>query len=205
MSKQEETFNINDELIDEKMSAPPKSDKIKFTIAILAATTLIAATSVLLIGHFKFNWFQSETYKIDATINREVYQANFFSENKKINTAFTFSNGNHEEKDIIITTNFAVYLTKKKKIAKDYLNTASLIILNSYMESEDGNTELTSFNIFEEATLKELEANADGSKYPISVFSFYNNGTIKEIKLPNNMDKYNADSIVELMEMSFQN
>ena len=59
MSKQEETYNINDELIDEKVVAPVKSNKIKYTIAILAATTLIAATSVLLIGHFKFNWFQS--------------------------------------------------------------------------------------------------------------------------------------------------
>ena len=199
MSKQEETYNINDELIDEKVVAPVKSNKIKYTIAILAATTLIAATSVLLIGHFKFNWFQSETYKLDAKINRAIYQANYFTENKKINAAFTFSNGNHEEKDATVSTDFVVYLTKREKTSNDYLNTASLIILNSQVQSEEKTDELTSFNIFEESTLKELEANPDGSKYPMAVFSFYENGSIKEIKLPNNMDKYNAESIIELI------
>ena len=169
MSKQEETYNINDELIDKKVVAPVKSNKIKYTIAILAATTLIAATSVLLIGHFKFNWFQSETYKLDAKINRAIYQANYFTENKKINAAFTFSNGNHEEKDATVSTDFVVYLTKREKTSNDYLNTASLIILNSQVQSEEKTDELTSFNIFEESTLKELESNPDGSKYPIAM------------------------------------
>ena len=199
MSKKEEIYNIRDELIDEREVAPVKSHRSKFIIAIITAATLIAATSILLIGHFKFNWFPSETYKLDAKINRVSYQANYFSESKNIKTALTFSNGNHVEKDASITTNFIVYLTDRQKMQNTYLNTASLIILDSHVKSPDADQDLTSFNIFEESTLKELEANPDGSKYPIAIFSFLEDGTIKEIKLPNNMDKYNADSIVELI------
>ena len=199
MSKKEEIYNIRDELIDERVVAPVKSHRNKFIIAIITAATLIAATSILLIGHFKFNWFPNETYQLDAKINRVSYQANYFSESKNIKTALTFSNGNHVEKDASITTNFIVYLTDRQKMQNTYLNTASLIILDSHVKSPDADQDLTSFNIFEESTLKELEANPDGSKYPIAIFSFLEDGTIKEIKLPNNMDKYNADSIVELI------
>jgi hypothetical protein len=199
MSKQEEIYNIQDELIDEREVSPRKPRKTKLIIAIIAATTLIAAVSVLLIGHFKFNWFPNETYKLDAKIDRVNYQANYFSESKNIKTALTFSNGNHVEKDAEITTNFIVYLTDRKKTQNTYINTASLIILDSHVKSDDVDKDLTSFHIFEESTLKDLETNPDGSKYPVAIFSFDEDGTIKEIKLPNNMDKYNADSIVELI------
>ena len=70
MSKQEETFSINDELIDQEVQAPVKSNKIKYAIAIIIGIVITAAISVLLIGHFKFNWFKSETYKINANISR---------------------------------------------------------------------------------------------------------------------------------------
>jgi hypothetical protein len=199
MSKKEEIYNIRDELIDERVVAPVKSHRTKFIIAIITAATLIAATSILLLGHFKFNWFPNETYQLDAKINRVSYQANYFSENKNIKTELTFSNGNHVEKDASITTNFIDYLTDRQKIKNTYLNTASLIILDSHVKSPDIDKDLTSFNIFEESTLKELEANPNGSKYPIAIFTFLEDGTIKEIKLPNNMDKYNADSIIELI------
>jgi len=70
MSKQEETFSINDELIDQEVQAPAKSNKIKYAIAIIIGIVITAAISVLLVGHFKFNWFKSETYKINANISR---------------------------------------------------------------------------------------------------------------------------------------
>ena len=50
MNKQEETYKISEELIDEEVVAPVKSNKIKYTITIIAAATLIASTSILLIG-----------------------------------------------------------------------------------------------------------------------------------------------------------
>ena len=82
MSKQEESYNINDELIDQEVQAPVKSNKIKYTIAIITGVLMVASVSVLLIGHFKFNWFKSDTYKIKADIFRTNYQANYFSEQK---------------------------------------------------------------------------------------------------------------------------
>ena len=34
----------------------------------------------------------------------------------------------------------------------------------------------------------------------MAMFKFYEDGTIEEIKVPDNMDKYNADNIVELIQ-----
>ena len=57
-----------------------------------------------------------------------------------------------------------------------------------------------SFDIFDEEKVKEVIANPDGSKYPLALFKFYENGTIDDIQLPSNMDEYNAHTIIELIE-----
>ena len=51
MSKQEETYSIKDELIDQEIQAPIKSNKIKYTIAIITGVLIAAAVSVILVGH----------------------------------------------------------------------------------------------------------------------------------------------------------
>ena len=84
MSKQEEAYSINDELIDQEVQVQVKSNKIKYTIAIITGVIMAAVVAVLLLGHFKFNWFKSETYKIKANISRATYQANYFSEQKDL-------------------------------------------------------------------------------------------------------------------------
>ena len=53
--------------------------------------------------------------------------------------------------------------------------------------------------MFDEKERKKLESNPDGAKYPMAVFTFTDDGKIQEINLPNNMDEYNADSIIELI------
>ena len=200
MSKPEEVYNINDELIDQNIELPAKSSKAKIAIAIIAGVLFVAATTVLLVGHFAFNWFKSETYKLNAHINRSIYQTNYFTETKKINSEYSFTNGNKEKKKAIVNTNFVVVLTDRKELAKDnFLNTATLVILNSKVTTDEEESELISFPI-DATSLKELEKNPDSSKYPMAIFTFYEDGTIKEIKLPDNMDKYNADSIVELIQ-----
>ena len=55
-----------------------KSNKVKITLLTLVSALLVAATAVLLVGHFKFDWFKSNEYKIDANINRSIYQANYY-------------------------------------------------------------------------------------------------------------------------------
>ena len=172
------------------------SNKVKYTIAIIATTLVLAAATTLLIGHFKFDWFKSDNYKIDAKINRNLYQANYFSERKTVNTRIYFDNGPTENKQYILDSNFVVFLTEKA----ENLNTAVLVLLSSKMTSEEGESDLGHLNLFDEKEIKELEANPDGSKYPMAVFKFYDDGKIEEIKLPNNMDEYNAESIVELIE-----
>ena len=80
------------------------------------------------------------------------------------------------------------------------MNTASLIILDSKVSTTEVNKDLAHFNIFDEAEIKEFESNPDGSKYPIVIFKFYEDGTIEDIQLPNNMDEYNARTLIELIE-----
>ena len=191
MEKKEEILINDHEEVETKTF-----NKVKLAVAIIASTFVLAAATTLLIGHFKFDWFKSDNYKIDANINRSVYQANYFSEKKTVSTRISFENGPTENKQYVLDSNFVVFLTEKT----ENLNTAILVLLDSNMSSEEGQTELGHLNIFDEKEIKELEANPDGSKYPMAVFKFDDDGKIEEIKLPNNMDEYNAESIVELIE-----
>ena len=197
MEKKEEILmNENEEIIETK-----PSNKVKYAIAIVASTLVLAAITTLLIGHFKFDWFKSENYKLDAKISRNVFQANYFSEKKTVVTKFSFANGITQQKDYFLDSNFVVFLTDREELEnKEFLNTATLILLDSKMTSEYGEKVLPHLDIFDEAQLKELEANPDGSKYPLAVFKFYEDGKIQEIKFPNNMDEYNAETIKELIE-----
>ena len=189
-----ETFNVT--LKEGNVLPPKKSKKLIYAISITTSLVIIAST-VLLVGYFKFNWFQKEIYKIDANISRSVYQANYFYETKTAKTKYSFTNGETEEKENVVNTNFVVLLNEKVPLKdNEYLNTASLVILDAKLDGE----ELSSFDIFDENKIKEFEANPDGAKYPMAIFSFYEDGRIAEIKVPNNMDRYNAESIEALVE-----
>ena len=197
MEKKEEILiNENEEIIDTK-----PNNKVKYAVAIVAATIVLASVTTLLIGHFKFNWFKGEIYKLDASISRKAFQANYFSEKKTVTTKFSFANGINQEKQYFLDSNFVVFLTDQEQLEnKEFLNTAALILLDSKMTHEYGEKELPHLDIFNEAQLKELEANPNGAKYPMALFKFYESGKIEEIKLPNNMDEYNAETIIELIE-----
>ena len=75
--------------------------------------------------------------------------ANYFTETRTINTKMGFTSGiseNHEQK---IYTNFMVLQTDRKELENnDYLNTATLVILDAKVEYEDELKEITSFDIF---------------------------------------------------------
>ena len=197
MEKKEEILiNENEEIIDIK-----PNNKLKYAVAIVAATLVLASVTTLLIGHFKFNWFKGEIYKLDASISRKAYQANYFTEKKTVTTKFSFANGINQEKQYFLDTKFVVFMTNQEKLEnKEFLNTAALILLDSKMTHEYGEKDLPHLDMFNEAQLKELEANPDGAKYPLALFKFYQSGKIEEIKLPNNMDEYNAETIIELIE-----
>ena len=197
MEKKEEILiNENEEIIDTK-----PNNKVKYAVAIVATTLVLASVMTLLIGHFKFNWFKGEIYKLDASISRKAFQANYFSEKKTVTTKFSFANGINQEKQYFLDSNFVVFLIDQEQLEnKEFLNTAALILLDSKMTHEYGEKELPHLDIFNQAQLKELEANPNGAKYPMALFKFYESGKIEEIKLPNNMDEYNAETIIELIE-----
>ena len=189
-----ETFNVS--FKEANILPQKKSRKLLYTILGISALALIA-TTVLLVGHFKYNWFKGEIYKIDANISRNVYQANYFSETKTAKTRYSFTNGEMGEKENTINTNFMVLLNEKIPAENGgYLITASLIILDAKMDGE----ELSGFDIFNEDKIKEFEQNPDGAKFPMAKFSFYDDGKIVDIEVPNNMDRYNAESIKDLIE-----
>ena len=185
----------NEILLDEPEKVETKPNKIKIALILLVSLLLVATTTILLVGHFKFDWFKSDEYKIDAKINRSLYQANYFSEKKSLYTKFIFAGGNSEEREYILDNNFVVFLTEKK----DKINTAILVLLSSTAIAEDKIQELPHLNMFDEEQIKELEANPDGTKYPMAVFKFTDEGKIEEIKLPYDMDQYNAESIIDLI------
>ena len=54
--------------------------------------------------------------------------------------------------------------------------------------------------MFDDEQRKDLESNPDGAKYPMAVFKFTDDGDIQEIDLPDNMDKYNAESFLEVIK-----
>ena len=191
---------LNNDYVENEVIQPKNTKKIKIAIALVASLTIIAS-AILLVGYFKFNWFKSEIYNIDAKISRNAYQANYFSETKTINTRIGFTSGITQDNEQKIYTNFMVMQKDRKELKNnDFLNTATLVILDTKLENKNELKEINSFNIYNEENIKEFESNPDGAKYPMAVFSFYENGTIADILLPNNMDNYNAQTIIELIE-----
>ena len=128
-------------------------------------------------------------------------QANFFSETKTIKTRIALEEGAYEEQNYEVNTDFMVYLKDRTQLKdNDYLNKAYLVILNSTMTSNEGEQELPSFDIYDKKKVGEFESFPDGSKFPISSFSFYENGTIVDIKFPEFTDEYNGQILKELVE-----
>ena len=194
---------ITFDLIENKKEAvsPPKNNKKMKIIIAISLLVLAITISTLLIGYFKFNFFKKEIYNIEAKISRNIYQANYFHEIKNISTKIQFNSGISESHQQNIYTNFIVLQTDRKQLGtNDFLNKATLLILDSKLSFENELKDITSFNIFDDSKIKEFKSNPDGSKYPMAIFSFYENGTIVDIKLPNNIDGYNAHSIIELIE-----
>ena len=123
MDKKEEII-LEENLNEKEVVVSKNSKKIKYAISIIASTLVLATVSILLIGHFKFNWFKSKNYKLDVNISRSVYQANFFSERKTSKTTISLTEDKIVEKTYYVDSNFVVYLLDKEKAKNGYLNTA---------------------------------------------------------------------------------
>ena len=92
-------------LLNESKLIETKPNKVKIVLAISAQTLVVVTIATLLVCHFKFDWFKTKEYKIDAHINRSVFQANYFSEKKTINVKFTFDEHTEQKEYIIYNIN----------------------------------------------------------------------------------------------------
>ena len=128
-------------LLNDSEIVETKSNKVKIVLSILASTLIVASIATLLVGHFQFGWFKSNEFKIDANINRNIYQANYFSERKTINTKITFDE-HSEAKEYVVDNDFVVFFTGK--------NTAALVLLGATANVDDQIHELAHFNMFDE-------------------------------------------------------
>ena len=69
----------------------------------------------------------------------------------------------------------ALQTDKKELENNDFLNTATLVILDAKMKYGNELKELTSFDIFDQNKINEVKNNPNGAKYPMAVFTFYEN------------------------------
>ena len=203
----EKTANLDDNFSDDFQGINeehPKLNKKKILILSITISVAIALiTTIFLVGYFKFNWFKDQ-YDLDIKIKNFANQADYFSEKKIIKSKVLYTSGDSQEHEQITETNFVVILTDRKKInttrgRESHINNATLIVLDSKIKIGEKQTNLNFFNIFDEKQLTEFESNPSGSVYPMAQFSYYENGTIIDINLPGDMDRYNAQSIKELI------
>ena len=173
-----------------------KSKKKKYLIiaGIILGILIILTTIFLLVAHYEFGLFGSEIYKV-AEVKRELDSVEYFTETKTIKTKLAYTSGELEELENKVQTDFAVMLTNKN----ESLNTANIVLLKSKTRMKDKEASLNSFDIFDETVVKEFEENPDGSKYPIAEFHFFDNGTIYDINLPEEMTKEEAQNMVDLI------
>lgn len=191
---------LNENFTEKEVIQPKNNKKIKIILAI-TGSILVIATTVLLFGYFKLDWFKKEIYKLDIQISRNTYEVNYFTETKTLEARFGLTSGESDIKEMTMKNNFLVVQTSREKLeSNDFLNTAFLVILDVKVNMENEEKPGISFDIFDETIVKEFKSNPEGSKYPMAIFSFYENGTIADINLPNNMNQSIAKSMIDLIE-----
>ena len=192
---------LNESIKEEEEVIQPKSHKKIIISLVITGSILVISTVILLVGYFKFNWFKSEIQNINIKISRNVQEVKYFTETIIIDYKLGLTSGESDKKEITVKNNFLVVETDRKKMKNnDFLNTASLIILDVKVNFDNKENQGISFDIFSDEKIKEFKSNPDGTKYPMAIFSFYDNGTIAEINLPNNTNQTIARSMLNLIE-----
>ena len=171
-----------------------KKKKYLIIIGIILGILIILTAIFLLVAHYEFGLFGSEIYKV-AEVKRELDSVEYFTETKTIKTKLAYTSGELEELKNKVKIDFTVMLTNKE----DSLNTANIVLLKSKTRMKDKEASLNSFDIFDKTVVKEFEENPDGSKFPIAEFHFFDNGTIYDINLPEEMTKEEAQNMVDLI------
>ena len=182
-----------------------KKKKNKLYLIILIVFSLILIASIFLIGYFFFNWFQKEANNI-IQINKEQYQVDYYKEKMKltfiINQEENNENSNQQYENIDI--DFFVIINSKRRLTyfgtKDYLYNASLVILGTNISHQYNYLSTGQFNVTNEEEVNNILLNYNVTENPFAKFSFYENGTLLEIYLPDEISKFTSSLIIDLIE-----
>ena len=177
----------------------PKQKKcLKFVIIFLTILVVLAVVFIL-VAKFKYNFFKKDIYQV-AKIKRDIDSTEYFLEKKTMTSNLIYSNGESQNSEQIVVTKFVVMITDRLNLENDdYLNTAALIILESKIQIEGKEAQLDSLNIFDDEEMAKFEENQEEAKYPMAIFHFYKNGTLKDIQVPKNSSKddiYNMEDLI---------
>ena len=200
--------NFNPEAPNIQPPEPPLTQKSRrkkiIIISLIVFLSLaIITTVVLLVCHYKYDLFgesEGEIYQV-TDVKRELYSEEYYTETKTIKSKLSYTGGELDERVQKVVRSFVVLITDKEQLPENItLNTATLIILQAYVEMEGKQVPLNSFNFSDENTVEEFEKDPNGLKYPMAIIRYYDNATIKDINLPKDMDKETADSIIDLVD-----
>jgi len=233
--------NINNHVIstsDEQLKIEPKipspSNKLfkrkKKLIIILVSISLllIIAGLILIIGHFKFNWFMKKN-ELVLVQHREMNLVTRYIEKKNAINYYDFERSDKKIQNIMISTDFIVGINKRTKINSifdlteaDYLYESFLLIMNLTEINETNSEFIGGINIFEESKSAEdlIKKNEDfflnmlkkGNQlnftnktnfienFPICKFYYFKNGTLNGIYFPKGMNDFYKTAISDLIE-----
>ena len=137
-----------------------RKKKVIIIISLVILGLLLIATSVLLIGHFKFGWFKKKKELVIEKKREENYVSRYL-ETKNATNYYNYNQKNNETQNIqnnSILTDFIVALNKKTRIDKrydfneiDYLYEAFLLIINITQLNETDSMYLGGLNIYDES------------------------------------------------------
>ena len=179
---------------------PKKSRKCLKISIIISAILVVFVVVFLLIAKFKYNFFENDDIYVVGQIKRDINSVEYFTETKVMKSNMSYTNGEFQESEQTIKTDFLVMITDREYLTEsDYVNNASLIILDSKIEMEGKEAPLSSLNVFNDEVMKEFEEKSENNNYTVAKFSFYKNGTIKDINFPINSEKDTIQTMTDLI------
>ena len=218
---------------DEHLKTESKNPSNKFSkrkkiiiITISISLFLIIAALILIIGHFKFDWFTKKN-ELVLEQNRELNLVARYLEKKYAINYYDLEGLDKKIQNNMISTDFIVGINKRTKINSifdlseaDYLYESFLLVIN-FTEINETNSEfLGGINIFEESKSAEdliqkndefflnllKKGNQNFNKtdfkenFPICKFYYFKNGTINDIYFPKGMNEFYKTAINDLIE-----
>ena len=214
-------ININSSS-SENIKIKNKSKKKKILIISLSSlSVLLIIAIILLVGHFRFDWFKKKKELVIAT-DRKVNSVSRYLEQKNAINYYEFEGRNEtqETENYSIISDFIVALNKKERIDKrydfsdiDYIYEAFLLIINITQLNGNESYFLGGLDIYDESkTIQKLieknnEIFQNVSKYsehmtniPFSKFYFYENGTLGQIYYPLGIHDFYKSAMIDLIE-----